>query len=39
MGKMWNVYNTLVGKHEGMRSLRRPRCRQKDIRMDLKETD
>jgi hypothetical protein len=28
----------LVGKHEGMRSLERPKCRWKDnIKIDLKE--
>jgi hypothetical protein len=33
-----NAYNILVGKHEGNRSLRRPRYRQEDnTGMDLRE--
>jgi hypothetical protein len=30
-------YAILFGKSEGKRSLGRPRCRWKDIRMDLRE--
>jgi hypothetical protein len=37
MGKMRNAYNILVGKPEGKRPLGRPRCRWKNIRMDIKE--
>jgi hypothetical protein len=39
MGEERNVCKVLVGKPEGRRPLRRPRCRQEDeIRMDLRET-
>jgi hypothetical protein len=35
---MRNVYNILVGKHEGKRSLGRTKCRwERDIRMTLRE--
>jgi hypothetical protein len=38
MGEMRNTYNTLVGKPEEMRPLKRPRHSWKDnIRMDLRE--
>jgi hypothetical protein len=38
MGKKRNVYRLLVGKPEGKRPLRRPRCRWVDnIEMDLEE--
>jgi hypothetical protein len=35
---MRNVYKILVEKPEGKIPLRRPRCRWKDIRMDLGKT-
>jgi len=39
MGKMRNVYKTLVGKHEGKRPLGRPRHKwEHNIIMDLRET-
>jgi hypothetical protein len=38
MGKMKNAYKILVGKPEGKRPFRRPRCRWKDnIIMDIRE--
>jgi hypothetical protein len=38
MGEERKVYKVLVGKPEGKRTLRRPRCRWEDgIRMDLRE--
>jgi hypothetical protein len=38
MEGMRNTHKILVGKHDGMRPCRRPRCRQKDnIRIDLRE--
>jgi hypothetical protein len=38
MGEERNVYNILVGKPEGKRSLGRPRRRWEDvIRMDVRE--
>jgi hypothetical protein len=38
MGEERKVYKVLVGKTEGKRPLRRPRCRWEDgIRMDLRE--
>jgi hypothetical protein len=38
MAEMRNVYDILLGKPEGKRPLRRPRCRWKDnIRMDLRK--
>jgi len=38
MGKSRGVYRVLVGKLEGKRPLRRPRCRWEDnIKMDLQE--
>jgi hypothetical protein len=38
MGKMRNVYKSLVGKPERKRPLRRPRHRWEDnIRMDIRE--
>jgi hypothetical protein len=38
MGGMRNAHNILIGKPEGKRPLRRPRCRWKDnIRTDLWE--
>jgi ribosome biogenesis protein Nip4 len=38
MEKTRNAYNTLVGKHERKKPLRRPRCRWEDnIRMYLRE--
>jgi hypothetical protein len=38
MGEGRGVYRILVGKHEGMKPLGRPRCRWEDnIKMDLKE--
>jgi hypothetical protein len=38
MGETRNVYRILVGKPEGKRSLRRPRCRWvDDIKIDLRE--
>jgi hypothetical protein len=38
MGKERGVYRVLVGKPEGKRPLRRPRCRREDnINMDLQE--
>jgi hypothetical protein len=40
MDEMINAYNTLVGKPEGKRPLRRPGRRWEDnIRMDLREID
>jgi hypothetical protein len=37
-GEGRNVYRVLVGKPEGKRPLRRPRCRWEDgIKMDLRE--
>jgi hypothetical protein len=39
MGPKRNAYSILVGKLEGKRPLRRPRCRWMDnIKMDLRET-
>jgi hypothetical protein len=39
MGAKRNAYRILVGKPEGKRPLRRPRCRWEDnIRKDLRET-
>jgi hypothetical protein len=39
MGEERKVYKVLVGKPEGKRLLRRPRCRcEVGIRMDLRET-
>jgi hypothetical protein len=38
MREMRNAYIILVGKSEGKRPLGRPRHRQKDIKMNLKET-
>jgi hypothetical protein len=38
MGKRTGVYRELVGKYEGKRPLRRPRCRWEDnIKMNLQE--
>jgi hypothetical protein len=38
IGEMKNTYKILVGKPEGRRPLRRPRCRWKDnIRMSIRE--
>jgi hypothetical protein len=39
MGKVRDAYNILVGKPEGRRPLRRPRCRWEDDtkKMDLRE--
>jgi hypothetical protein len=37
MGEMRNSCNILVGKPEGKKTLRRPRRRWEDIRMDLRE--
>jgi hypothetical protein len=38
MGEVTKLYKVLVGKPEGKRPLRRPRCRWEDgIRMDLRE--
>jgi hypothetical protein len=38
MGEGRNVYRVLVGKPEGKRPLRRPRCRWEDgIKIDLRE--
>jgi hypothetical protein len=38
MGEKRNIYRLLVGKPDGKRPLRRPRCRQVDnIKMDLIE--
>jgi hypothetical protein len=38
MGEMKNAYSILVGKPEGKRPHRRPRCRWEDnIRMDLRK--
>jgi hypothetical protein len=37
MGEGRGVYRVLVGKPEGKRSLRRPRLRWKDIKMDIQE--
>jgi hypothetical protein len=38
MGEEIKVYKVLVGKPEGKRPLRRPRCRSEDgIKMDLRE--
>jgi len=38
MGEMQNAYNSLVGKPEGKRPLRRPKHRWEDnIRLDLRE--
>jgi hypothetical protein len=38
MGEERKVYKVLVGKPEGKKPLRRPRCRWEDgIRMDLRE--
>jgi hypothetical protein len=34
---MRNAYNIFLGICEGMRPLRRPRCRWEDIRLDLRE--
>jgi len=39
MGEEREVYRVLVGKPEGRRSLRRPRRRWVDIRMDLQEAE
>jgi len=36
MGQI-RIYNILVGKHEGKKSLGRPRLRWEDIRTDLRE--
>jgi hypothetical protein len=39
MGEKRNAYRLLVGKPEGKRPLRKPRCRWADnIKMDLVET-
>jgi hypothetical protein len=39
MGEKRNAYEILVGKPEGKRPLRRPRCRWVDnIKMDIRET-
>jgi len=38
MGEMRNAYIILVGKPEGKKPLRRPRCRWEDnIRIDVRE--
>jgi hypothetical protein len=41
VARMWErrgVFRALVGRHEGRRPLRRPRCRWEDnIKMDLRE--
>jgi hypothetical protein len=38
MGEVRGAYNILVGRPEGRRPLRRPRCRWEDnIKMDLRE--
>jgi hypothetical protein len=38
MEELGNSYNILVGKTEGRRPFRRPRCRWEDnIRMDVRE--
>ena len=40
MGKRRDVYRVLVGKPEGKKPLRRPRCRWKDnTKMDLQEVE
>jgi hypothetical protein len=40
MGEKRNAYKILVGKTEGNRPLRRPRCRWVDnIKIDLRETE
>jgi hypothetical protein len=40
MGEMRIMYNVLVGRPEGKRSLGRPRCRWEDnIRMDVREIE
>jgi hypothetical protein len=40
MGEETGVYRVLVGKPEGKRPLRRPKCRWEDnIRMDLQEVE
>jgi len=36
MGQMRNAYNVLVGKPEGKRLLERPRCREDNIKMNIK---
>jgi hypothetical protein len=38
MGEMRNSYKILVGKPKGKRKLGRPRCRWKDIKSDVEET-
>jgi hypothetical protein len=39
MTKMRNVYEILIGKHEGKEPLGRPRSKlERSIKMDLKET-
>ena len=37
-GEKWKVHKILVGKSDEKKALRRPRHRQVDIKMDLKET-
>jgi hypothetical protein len=40
MGEGEGIYRVLVGKPEGKRPLRRPRCRWEDnIKMDLQEVE
>jgi hypothetical protein len=38
-GERKGIYRVLVGESEGKRPLRRPRCRMKDIKMNLLEMD
>ena len=37
MGERRGIYRVLVGKREGKRRLGRPRQREEDIKMDLKD--
>jgi hypothetical protein len=40
VGKRGGIYRVLVGKPDGKRPLRRPRCRWEDnIKMDLQELE
>lgn len=38
MGQMINVFKTVVLKPKGKRQVRKPSCRQDNIKMDLRET-